>query len=223
MHVAIIMDGNRRWAVSKGLDPKEGHRVGAQKLETIVRYAKSIGIEYITVYAFSTENWKRTKEEVGVLMKLLQFYIDDFSKRVDTEDVKINVLGNKEVLSKQLQESIRKTEERTKQNSGIIFNIAFNYGGREEIVNAVKKIIKENKKEEDITEELISNNLYTANIPDPDLLIRTSGELRTSNFLPWQLVYTEFIFIDKHWPDFEEKDLDMAIDEYNSRKRRYGG
>ena len=225
-HIAIIMDGNRRWARSKNLDVKFGHKEGAKTLEKIVRYANSIGIKYITVYAFSTENWKRSKEEVGALMLLLQSYIDNFRKKADTENIKINILGSSEELSKSLQKSIEETEEKTKNNTGIVFNIAFNYGGRNEIVNAVKNIakdIKENKIDiEDINEELISNNLYTKNMPDPDLLIRTSGELRTSNFLPWQLVYSEFVFVSKNWPDFSEEDLLEAIEEYQRRNRKFG-
>ena len=225
-HIAIIMDGNRRWARSKNLDVKFGHKEGAKTLEKIVRYANSIGIKYITVYAFSTENWKRSKEEVGALMLLLQSYIDNFRKKADTENIKINILGSREELSKSLQKSIEETEEKTKNNTGIVFNIAFNYGGRNEIVNAVKNIakdIKENKIDiEDIIEELISNNLYTKNMPDPDLLIRTSGEIRTSNFLPWQLVYSEFVFVSKNWPDFSEEDLLEAIEEYQRRNRKFG-
>ena len=225
-HIAILMDGNRRWARSKNLDVKFGHKEGAKTLEKIVRYANSIGIKYITVYAFSTENWKRSKEEVGALMLLLQSYIDNFRKKADTENIKINILGSREELSKSLQKSIEETEEKTKNNTGIVFNIAFNYGGRNEIVNAVKNIakdIKENKIDiEDINEELISNNLYTKNMPDPDLLIRTSGEIRTSNFLPWQLVYSEFVFVSKNWPDFSEEDLLEAIEEYQRRNRKFG-
>ena len=225
-HIAIIMDGNRRWARSKNLDVKFGHKEGAKTLEKIVRYANSIGIKYITVYAFSTENWKRSKEEVGALMLLLQSYIDNFRKKADTENIKINILGSREELTKSLQKSIEETEEKTKNNTGIVFNIAFNYGGRNEIVNAVKNIakdIKENKIDiEDINEELISNNLYTKNMPDPDLLIRTSGEIRTSNFLPWQLVYSEFVFVSKNWPDFSEEDLLEAIEEYQRRNRKFG-
>lgn len=225
-HIAIIMDGNRRWARSKNLDIKLGHKEGAETLEKIVRYANSIGIKYITVYAFSTENWNRSKEEVGALMLLLKNYIDSFSKRADTENIKIKILGSKENLSSGLQKSLSDVEKRTEKNTGIVFNIAFNYGGRNEIVNAVKNIVQEVKEGkinvEDINEELISKNLYTQGIPDPDLLIRTSGELRTSNFLPWQLVYTEFIFLNKYWPDFNEDDLLSAIQEYQKRTRKFG-
>ena len=225
-HIAIIMDGNRRWAREKGLEVKQGHKEGAKTLEKIVRYAKKIGIKYVTVYAFSTENWKRTKEEVGALMLLLQNYLDDYSKRADTENTKINILGDISALSEGMQKSIKNCMERTKNNTGITFNIALNYGGRDEIVKAVKKISEkvENKElsVDDITEDLISNELYTAGQPDPDLLIRTSGELRTSNFLPWQLVYSEFVFVEKNWAAFDEEDLDEAIEEYQRRTRKFG-
>ena len=226
-HIAIIMDGNRRWAKEKNLDTKMGHKQGANTLEKIVRYANKIGIPYITVYAFSTENWKRTKEEVGALMLLLKNYLDDFAKRADTENIKINVIGDVTPLDKSLQKSIQNAIERTKENTGTVFNIAFNYGGRAEIVNAVKEIAKEVKNgkilPEEIKEDTISRHLYTKNQPDPDLLIRTSGEIRTSNFLPWQLVYSEFYFVEKYWPDFTEKDLDEAIEEYKRRNRKFGG
>ena len=225
-HIAIIMDGNRRWARQKGLDIKQGHKEGAKTLEKIVRYANKIGLEYITVYAFSTENWKRTEDEVGALMLLLQNYLDDYSKRADTENIKVKVLGDITALSNGMQKSIRKCMERTKDNTGVTFNIALNYGGRNEIVKAVRKISQDvkdgNLKIEDINEETISNSLYTAGQPDPDLLIRTSGEIRTSNFLPWQIVYSEFVFIEKNWPDFSEKDLDEAIEIYKKRNRKFG-
>jgi undecaprenyl diphosphate synthase len=225
-HIAIIMDGNRRWAREKGLDIKQGHKEGAKTLEKIVRYANKIGLQYITVYAFSTENWKRTEEEVGALMLLLQNYLDDYSKRADTENIKVKVLGDITALSKGMQNSIQKCMERTKNNTGVTFNIALNYGGRDEIVKAVKsiadKVQKNELKIEDITEETISNSLYTAGQPDPDLVIRTSGELRTSNFLPWQSVYSELLFVQKNWPDFNEKDLDEAINIYQNRNKRLG-
>jgi undecaprenyl diphosphate synthase len=225
-HIAIIMDGNRRWAREKDLDIKQGHKEGAKTLEKIVRYANKIGLQYITVYAFSTENWKRTEEEVGALMLLLQNYLDDYSKRADTENIKVKVLGDITALSKGMQNSIQKCMERTKNNTGVTFNIALNYGGRDEIVKAVKsiadKVQKNELKIEDITEETISNSLYTADQPDPDLVIRTSGELRTSNFLPWQSVYSELLFVQKNWPDFNEKDLDEAIEIYQNRNKRLG-
>lgn len=225
--IAIIMDGNRRWAKAQGKPVSFGHKEGAKTLEKIVRYANKIGLEYITVYAFSTENWKRTEEEVSALMILLQNYLDDYSKRADTENIKVKVLGDISVLSDGMQKSIRKCEERTKDNTGVTFNIALNYGGRNEIVSAVKNIaesVKNGKLNvEDITEEIISDNLYTKGEPDPDLVIRTSGELRTSNFLPWQIVYSEFLFLDKLWPDFTEEDIDNAILEFQKRNRKFGG
>ena len=226
-HIAIIMDGNRRWAKQKNLDPRFGHKKGAETLERMVKYCNKIGIKYLTVYAFSTENWKRSKEEVGALMILLQNYLDDFSRRADTEDIRIKMLGDREGLSSGLLKSLDNAVEKTSANKGLTFNVAFNYGGRNEILKAVKKIsadVKENRIDiEEINEETISNNLYTSGMPDPDLLIRTSGEIRLSNFLPWQLVYSEFYFTDKLWPDFNEEDLDEAINEYNKRNRKFGG
>ena len=225
-HIAIIMDGNRRWAKKQGKPASYGHKEGAKTLEKIVRYANKIGLKYITVYAFSTENWKRAEDEVKALMLLLQNYLDDYSKRADTENIRVKILGDITALSDGMQKSIKKCMERTKDNTGVTFNIALNYGGRDEIIKAIKKIaedVKENKLDiNNITEEVVSNNLYTNGQPDPDLLIRTSGELRLSNFLPWQLVYSEFLFIDKNWPDFEEEDLDNAIIEYQKRTRKFG-
>lgn len=226
-HIAIIMDGNRRWARENNLDPKQGHREGAKTLEKIVRYANKIGLEYITVYAFSTENWKRSEDEVGSLMILLQKYLDDYSKRADTENIKVKILGDITKLSSGMQKSIANCMERTKQNTGVTFNIALNYGGRDEILRAVKQISEKVKNNEinveDITNQTIEDNLYTKGQPDPDLLIRTSGELRTSGFLPWQAVYSEFLFIDKHWPDFKEEDMASAIEVFQKRKRKFGG
>ena len=213
-HIAIIMDGNRRWAKQRGKGASYGHKEGAKTLEKIV------------IYAFSTENWKRAEDEVKALMMLLQNYLDDYSKRADTENIRVKVLGDITALSTGMQKSILKCMERTKNNTGVTFNIALNYGGRDEIIKAVKRIARDVKEEkiniEDINEEMISNNLYTAGMPDPDLLIRTSGELRLSNFLPWQVVYSEFLFINKNWPDFSEEDLDNAIIEYQKRTRKFG-
>ena len=200
-HVAIIMDGNRRWAREKGLDYRLGHKEGAKTLEKIVRYAQKIGIKYITVFAFSTENWKRSKEEVGALMLLLKNYLDDYSKRADTENIKIKVLGDISALSKGLQKSINDAIERTKDNNGITFSIALNYGGREEIIHAIKNIAEAVKNDKllikEINEDIVSDYLYTEGMPDPDLLIRTSGELRTSGFLPWQTVYTCLLYTSR--------------------------
>lgn len=225
-HIAIIMDGNRRWARERGKPASFGHKEGAKTLEKIVRYANKIGLKYITVYAFSTENWKRAEEEVKALMMLLQNYLDEYSKRADTENIKVKILGDISALSKNMQKSIDKCMERTKDNTGVTFNIALNYGGRDEIIKGIKNIVEKIEKKEitidDITEQVVSDNLYTKGQPDPDLLIRTSGELRLSNFLPWQLVYSEFLFIDKNWPDFTEEDLDNAIIEYQKRTRKFG-
>jgi len=225
-HIAIIMDGNRRWAKKRNLPTKLGHKQGAETLKKLARYANKIGLEYLTVYAFSTENWKRTEEEVNSLMSLLQNYLEDFAKEADTENIVIRVLGDRKPLSDKLNEKIDEAIERTKNNTGTIFNIALNYGGRDEIVHAAKRIAERVKDGEinidDINEELVSQNLYTREIPDPDLLIRTSGEIRLSGFLPWQTIYSEFYFIDKLWPDFTSDDLDEAIKVYNGRKINKG-
>ncbi|MBO5397333.1 MAG: isoprenyl transferase [Clostridia bacterium] len=225
-HIAIIMDGNRRWAKEHNVPIQMGHKEGAKTIEKIVKYANQIGLKYITVYAFSTENWKRSQEEVSWLMQLLQNYLDEYSKRADTQNIKIRVLGDISALNQGLQNSIAEAIERTKNNTGTSFNIALNYGGRDEIVKATQKIAKQVQDGvlsiEDINEEVLSNNMYTYDMPDPDLMIRTSGELRTSGFLMWQLAYTEFLFVDKYWPDFTEKDLDDAIEAYGKRKRKFG-
>ena len=227
LHIGIIMDGNRRWAKSKGKMASEGHKVGADTLDKMLHYANKIGIKYLTVYAFSTENWKRAENEVSVIMKLLKKYIDDFLGGMDDENIKVNILGDISKLNKNLQKSLNETIEKTKNNTGLTFNIAFNYGGRDEIVRAVKKITHKvllgEITEDDITEELISENLYTKNMPDPDLIIRTSGELRLSGFLIWQSAYSELYFVEKNWPEFTEKDLYEAIEEYKRRNRRFGG
>ena len=219
-HIAIIMDGNRRWAKARGKLAAFGHKEGAKTLEKIVRYANSIGLEYITVYAFSTENWKRAEDEVKALMFLFQSYLNNYSKRADSENIKVKFLGDKKALSKAMQKSMEECVERTKNNSGITFNIAINYGGRDEIVKAMKKIAteyKEGKIElEQINEEAISKDLYT------NLVISTSGEKRLSNFLPWQSVYSELLIVEKNRPDFTEEDLDNAIIEYQKRTRKFG-
>lgn len=225
-HIGIIMDGNRRWAKEQNKPVSFGHKEGAKTLEKIVRYANKIGLEYITVYAFSTENWKRAEEEVKTLMMLLQNYLEDYTKRADTENIKVKILGDISALSVGMQKSIQNCMERTKNNTGITFNIALNYGGRDEIIKATKKIAEQVKKGEiqieDIKEETIENNLYTKGNPDPDLIIRTSGEKRLSGFLTWQSVYSEILVIDKKWPDFSEEDLDKSIIEYQKRTRKFG-
>lgn len=225
-HIGIIMDGNRRWAKEKGKPVSYGHKEGAKTLEKIVRYANKIGLDYITVYAFSTENWKRAEEEVKSLMILLQNYLDDYAKRADTENIRVKILGDISLLSRGMQKSIQNCMERTKNNTGVTFNIALNYGGRDELIKATRKIAELAKNNEiqleDISEETIQDNLYTKGQPDLDLLIRTSGEKRLSGFLPWQSTYAEILFIDKNWPDFEEKDLEEAIIEYQKRTRKFG-
>lgn len=225
-HIAIIMDGNRRWAKAKGKPASFGHKEGAKTLEKIVRYANKIGLKYITVYAFSTENWKRTEEEVKALMFLFQSYLTDYAKRADDDNIKLQFLGDKTALSCAIQKSMQECIDKTKNNTGITFNIAINYGGRDELIRAIKTICAKVKTGslsiEQIDEDIVSNHLYTCSQPDPDLLIRTSGEQRLSNFLPWQLVYSEFLFVDKNWPDFTEEDLDKAIEEYQRRTRKFG-
>ena len=226
-HIAIIMDGNRRWAKQRGLETRLGHKEGAETLKKIAKYANNIGIKYLTVYAFSTENWKRTEEEVGALMALLKMYVDDFLKDSNLENIRINILGDTSRLDKGLQKSIENAIVRTKNNTGLTLNIAFNYGGRDEITRAIRKIAKKVQDGEiginDIDEQMVSDNLYTAGQPEPDLLIRPGGEKRISNYLLWQLAYTEFIFLDKYWPEFSERDLDEAIEVFENRNRKFGG
>ena len=226
-HIAIIMDGNRRWAKQRGLETRLGHKEGAETLKKIAKYANNIGIKYLTVYAFSTENWKRTEEEVGALMALLKMYVDDFLKDSNLENIRINILGDISRLDKGLQKSIENAIVRTKNNTGLTLNIAFNYGGRDEITRAIRKIAEKVQNSEidinDIDEQLVSDNLYTAGQPEPDLLIRPGGEKRISNYLLWQLAYTEFIFLDKYWPEFSERDLDEAIEVFENRNRKFGG
>ncbi len=226
-HIGIIMDGNRRWATAQGKKAGFGHKAGAKTLENIVRYANKIGLKYITVYAFSTENWKRAEEEVNGLMILFKTYLDDYAKRADTENIKVNILGDITAFNEDLQKSMKKCMERTKNNTGVVFSIAINYGGRPELVRAMKNIaieVKEGKIDiNNINENVISDHLYTKGIPDPDLIIRTSNELRLSGFLMWQSVYSELYFIDINWPDFNDEQLDKAILEYQRRNRRFGG
>lgn len=225
-HIAIILDGNRSWAKAKGMPATDGHKHGAKTLENISKYANKIGIKYLTVYAFSTENWKRSEQEVSLLMSLFESYLDNYSKEALKENIKVNIIGSRKGLSKKLIERIDKCEEMTKNCKGLNINIALNYGSREEITNAVRIMaqdVKDGKVDaQDINEQSITDALYTSHCPDPDLVIRTSGQQRLSNFLLWQLAYAEILFIDKHWPDFSEEDLDMAIEEYAKRNRKYG-
>lgn len=225
VHIGVIMDGNGRWAKKRGLPRSAGHSAGADTLKKIVTECNNIGIKYITVYAFSTENWKRPKEEVDFLMNLLLDYLKNAEKTLAGENVVIRAIGSRAELSEEIQQQIIKTENFTKNNTGIIMNIALNYGGREEIVNGIKKAAKDLKDGviSDIDDKIFSNYLYTADQPDPDLIIRTSGEQRLSNFLLWQACYSELWFTKKLWPDFSKKDLYEAISDYQHRGRRFGG
>jgi undecaprenyl diphosphate synthase len=226
-HIAIIPDGNGRWASSKGIPRNAGHREGSNTIKEIVEYCAEIGIEYLTIYAFSTENWNRPRSEVDYLMSLIQEFLHDAEQNLSGKNVQIRIIGNIIGLSKDLQEEIPKIVEMTGHNTGLILNIALNYGGRDEIVNALRQIaneIKDNKINiDDVNEQLISYKLYTGDVPDPDLLIRTGGEKRLSNFLLWQIAYTEIWCSDVLWPDFTKEDLLKAIYDYQNRERRYGG
>ncbi len=226
-HVAIILDGNRRWARSKKMLPQLGHREGAKNLENFAIEANKLGLKYLTVYVFSTENWKRSKEEVGYLMKLFHIYFARLKKRLSKYNMKIKFLGIDENVEEKILKEKKESEELSKDATGLQLNVCFNYGGRREITDAAKKIAQKvldgKLKIDEITEEVFANNLYTAGIPDPDILIRTSGEQRLSNFLPWQLTYTEFFFVDKHWPEFSIEDLKDVLEQYKNRDRRFGG
>ena len=222
-HVAIILDGNRRWARSKGMPAAYGHVQGAKNLDRIVEAAYNMGIKYLTIYCFSTENWNRPKEEVDGLMSLLRQYMRTSLQRAKKNNIRCRVIGDITKLDEALQASILKLEEVSKEYTGINLTIAINYGSRDEIVRAVKKIASDHVKEEDINEELISSYLDTKDLPDPDLFIRTSGELRLSNYLLWQLAYTEMYFTDVPWPEFSPADLKQAVEYYAGRDRRYGG
>jgi undecaprenyl diphosphate synthase len=226
-HIGVIMDGNGRWAKRRGLPRSAGHQAGADTLKKIVTECNKMGIKYITVYAFSTENWKRPKEEVDFLMNLLLNYLRDAERTLAGENVVIRAIGSRAELTEEIQQQIIKTENFTKDNTGIDMNIAVNYGGREELVTATKAICEKVQKGEisidDITQESISGNIYTQNQPDPDFIIRTSNEQRLSNFMIWQASYSEFYFTETLWPDFGVNDLKKAILEYQSRNRRYGG
>ena len=222
-HLGIIIDGNRRWAKQKGLLTFSGHYSGREKVRNIGRWCKERGIKILTIYGFSTENWKRSKIEVNYLMKLInQSLSGDCLKEMREDKIKIQIIGLKQRLPKFLQETIEKAEELTKNNKAMLFNLALNYGGRMEIVEAIKKIILKKIPLKKITEELVAENLWTNGLPFPDLIIRTAGEQRLSNFLTWQSAYSELYFTQKYWPDFEEKDLDEALEEYDRRQRRFG-
>lgn len=225
-HVAIILDGNGRWAKKRLMPRNFGHMQGAKTVENICEEAWNMGIKYLTVYAFSTENWKRPEDEVNALMKLLKNYLKDCIERSNSNNMRVRVIGDKTGLSEEINEKIAALEEMTKNNTGLNFTIAINYGSRDEMVRAMKKIamdVKDGKvSPEEITEETFNRELDTVGIPDPDLLIRTSGEQRLSNYLLWQLAYTEFYFTDVLWPDFSKKDLEDAVFAYNKRDRRFG-
>ena len=218
-HIAIIMDGNGRWAKGKNRPRVFGHKAGADTLRKIVKYCGNIGVKYLTVYAFSTENWKRSQEEVSALMTLFKTYINSEKKMLLENKVRFMVSGREEGVSESLLKAIRELEKETSKDYKMTLNIAFNYGGRAEIIDAIKKA---KEMGEEITEENFSKFLYN-DIPDPELIIRTSGEFRISNFLLWQLAYSEIYITDVYWPDFDEKELDKAIESYNKRERRFGG
>ena len=226
-HVAIILDGNGRWAKQRHMPRNFGHKAGADNLEQVISDAWDLGIKYLTVYAFSTENWKRSVEEVTGIMTILRNFLRQSIEKSNKNNMRVSVIGERSRLDADIRAAIEDLEEATKDNTGIRFIIALNYGGRDDITRAVRRIsadVKDGKlTESEITEELISSYLDTADIPDPDLLIRTSGEIRISNFLPWQVAYSEFYFTDTLWPDFKKEDLEKAIDYYNGRDRRFGG
>lgn len=225
-HVAIILDGNGRWAKSKGMPRNYGHMQGAKNVEVICEAAYNLGIKYLTVYAFSTENWNRPKDEVDALMKLLDSYMKNCLKTAKKNNMRVRVIGDKSGLSEEIQKKIANLEEESKEYDGLNFQIALNYGGQDEIVRAVQKIMKETQEgeltPEDLTIERFADYLDTKGIPEPDLMIRTSGEQRISNFLTWQLAYTELYFTPVPWPDFDAANLKKAVEAYQTRDRRYG-
>lgn len=227
VHIGIIMDGNGRWAKKRGLPRKAGHSAGAKTFRKITRYCSDIGIKYLTVYAFSTENWKRPEDEVRSLMKLFKSYLEEALADFKDDSIVVKFIGDKAPFDEDLRNLMIENEESSKDRDGMVLNIAMNYGSRDEIVRAVKNIIKDVQSgavlTENIDEQLISDYLYTSGQPDPDLIIRPSGEYRISNFLLWQSAYTEFVIMNKLWPDFKTSDLDEAIKIYSQRNRRYGG
>jgi undecaprenyl diphosphate synthase len=225
-HIAIIMDGNGRWAKKRFMPRLFGHKAGVESIRTIVKRCSELGVGYLTLYAFSTENWNRPTDEVNGLMEILIHYLRSEINELHQNGVKINCIGYLDELPEAAKVEIAKSKEKTQNNKGLTLNLALNYGGRDELKRGIQSLAQEvklgNLEPENITEELISQSLYTANQPDPDLMIRTSGEIRISNFLLWQLAYSEFYFTDVFWPDFNEKELDKAIETYNQRHRRYG-
>lgn len=226
-HVAIILDGNGRWAKKKGMPRTYGHTVGAKNVETVCEAANELGIKYVTMYAFSTENWNRPDSEVAALMTLLENYLKNCTKRANKNNMRVRVIGEMNRLSDKFQKQIAKLEKETANNTGLNLTIAINYGSRDEMIRGIQRMISDKDagkiSTEEINEELFSGYLDTGDIPDPDLLIRTSGEQRLSNFLLWQLAYSEFYFTDVPWPDFHKEQLEEAIAAYNKRNRRYGG
>ena len=226
-HIAIIMDGNGRWAKKRGLPRTAGHKVGAEAFRTIANYAKSIGLRYLTVYAFSTENWKRSEEEVDAIMDLLEKYLREAIRDMDKNRVRFCFFGDLSRLSPALQQEAKEAVERSSQYEGVQVNFCLNYGARDEILRAARRFAAEcaagKAKPEDLTEARFSDLLYSSGVPDPDLIIRPSGELRISNFLLWQSAYAEYYFTDTLWPDFGPRDLDAAIEAYQHRSRRFGG
>ena len=226
-HVAIILDGNGRWAKQHGMPRNYGHTQGAKNVEVICREAWNLGIKYLTVYAFSTENWSRPREEVGALMRLLRNYMKNCIKTAEKNHMRVRVLGDKSKLDEDIQKSIHRLEEFSKDPDGLNFQIAINYGSRDEMLRGMKKMLTDYKEGsfrlEDLDEERFGSYLDTCGIPEPDLLIRTSGEQRLSNYLLWQLAYSELYFTDVPWPDFTKEELVKAIEDYNKRDRRYGG
>ena len=226
-HVAIIMDGNGRWAAARGLSRTQGHRHGVEALRRIVRHAALIGIEYLTLFSFSSENWTRPPDEIRELMGLLKIFIRHDLTKLNNENVRVQVIGGRQGLRADIRALLREAEQKTAANTGLTLVVAFNYGARDEICRAMRRIAEEVRAgrldPRDISSETVSGFLDTAGIPDPDLIIRTSGEQRLSNFLLWQAAYSEFVFMPKFWPDFGAADLDAAIDEYHHRDRRYGG
>ena len=225
-HIAIILDGNGRWAKRRGLPRTAGHMAGAETFRRIATYCKNIGVEYLTVYAFSTENWKRPEEEVGTIMKLLGRYLDEAIRTMEKDHIRMKVFGELARLSPKLREMVDRTDEISQHYQGFQANICLNYGGRDEIIHAARRYVRdyaEGRVQGELSEEQFGNYLYSAGIPDPDLLIRPGGEMRISNFLLWQCAYAEFYFTDVLWPDFTPEELDKAIAEFNRRDRRYGG